>query len=227
MPTFRSLRNLRYRLFYGALLRKGYPLLELGNRATGCSWSFCPKDLDARSVIYGGGVGRDITFEHALVKRLGCNVVLFDPSPTGAETMSLAENQIPQFRFNPVALAGHCGKITFAPPQDQAEGSWFTQKGNGASLEVPCVDLATLMRQNGHDHIDLIKLDIEGAEYEVIDHLLKNRLRIRQILVEFHHQMLPGIRRSQTIRSMLKLVATGYRLLRQDGNNHTFLRPPF
>jgi FkbM family methyltransferase len=217
------MNNIRQRLFYGALLRNGYNLLEFGNRDADCSWVFCPDDLHAQSVVYGGGVGRDISFEHALVKRFGCDVVLFDPSPTGAETMSLAENQIPQFKFHPVALAGQCGQLTFAPPKDQAEGSWFAQKGSAATLEVPCVDLLTLMRRNGHDHIDLIKIDIEGAEYDVIDHVLEHRLRVRQILVEYHHQMLPGIRRSQTIRSMLKLIAAGYRLLKQVGNNHTFL----
>jgi hypothetical protein len=55
--------------------------------------------------------------------------------------------------------------------------------------------------------------------------LLKRRLAVRQILVEFHHNLLPGIRRSQAIRAILKLTAAGYRLLKQDGNNHTFLRP--
>src|SRR5216117_15515 len=98
----RFLKDLRYRLFYGLLLCRRYPLLELGNRATGCSWRFCPNGLTAESIVYSGGVGRDITFEHALVQRFGCSVVLFDPSPTGLQTMSRPENQIPQFRFHPV-----------------------------------------------------------------------------------------------------------------------------
>jgi FkbM family methyltransferase len=222
-----ALRNLRYRLFYGALLNKNYPLLELGNRNTGCSWFFCPTGLNQQSIIYGGGVGRDITFEHALVNKFGCNVVLFDPSPTGKETMSLPENQIPQFKFCPVGLAGHCGKLAFAPPKDNDEGSWFAQSGDPGTLEVPCIDLGTLMQQNNHDHIDLIKIDIEGAEYDVIDDLLKRRLRVKQILVEFHHPMVPGISRGKTIRAILKLVSAGYRLLSQDGNNHTFIHRQF
>jgi FkbM family methyltransferase len=180
--------------------------------------------LNAHSVVYAGGVGRNISFEHQLSKEFGCSIIMFDPSPTGSETMSLPENQIPQFKFHPVALAGRCGKLNLAPPPSQAEGSWFAKRGNGATLEVPCVDLSTLMRQNGHTHIDLIKIDIEGAEYDVIDDLLKRRLPIRQILVEFHHTILPEVRRSQTIRAILKLVAAGYRLVKQDGENHTFVR---
>ena len=219
------LKFLRYRLFYGALLHRNYNLVEYGNRAVWCSWFLCPDGLNAGSIVYAGGVGRDISFEHTLKQKFGCSIVLFDPSPTGKATMALPENQIPQFKFHPVALAAQCGTLTFAPPPDQAEGSWFADTTGGATLEVPCVDLPTLMRQNGHTRIDLIKIDIEGAEYGVLDQIVKLKLPIRQILVEFHHTILPGVSRGQTIRALLKLAAAGYHLLKQDGSNHTFLHP--
>ena len=226
MSLLRTLKDLRFRLFYGLLLRRDFPLIELGERVNGCSWVFCPDGLNANSIIYGGGVGRDITFEHALVARFGSSVVLFDPSPTGLATMRRAENQIPQFKFHPAALSDRTGTLRLSAPKDADEGSWFTQTpGEEAVVEVPCVDLATLMRQNGHDHIDLLKIDIEGAEYGVLDDLLRRQVPVRQVLVEFHHQMLPGIRRSQTIRAILKMRAAGYRLISLVGNNHTFLRP--
>jgi FkbM family methyltransferase len=220
----RQLKDLRYRLFYGAVLRGGYPLMELGNRQTECHWVFCPEGLNERSVVYSGGVGRDITFEHGLVERFGCSVVLLDPSPTGLETMRQPENQIPQFKFQPVGLAGKPGQLSLAAPRNAEEGSWFAANGADARIEVPCLDLSTLLQQNGHDHIDLLKIDIEGAEYEVLDDLVQKRLPVRQVLVEFHHGMLPGIRRSQSIRAILKMLGAGYRLLKQEGNNHTFLR---
>ena len=224
--TLRPLKELRYRIFYGALLRRR-KLVELGNRATGCSWRFCPDGLDANSVIYSGGVGRDVTFEHALVKNYGSKIVLFDPSPTGLETMALPENKIPQFTHHAVGLAGSCGTLKFAPPKEAHEGSWFMADANTATIEVPCVDLVTLMARNGHTRIDLLKIDIEGAEYGVLDDLLRRKLRVRQVLVEFHHQMLPGVRRSQTIRAILKMVAAGYQLLNQDGSNHSFRHKSF
>jgi FkbM family methyltransferase len=225
MPDLiRFFKNVRYRVFYGAMLRRA-TLRELGNRATGCSWQFCPDSLTQDSIVYGGGVGRDVTFEHALVKHFGCNVVLFDPSPTGLETMSLPENQIPQFRFAPVGLSGKNGTLRFAPPPDAQEGSWFSDGSPAATIEVPCVDLATLMRQYGHSRIDLLKIDIEGAEYEVLDHLLSRRLHVKQVLVEFHHNIIPGIPRSRSIRYILKMITAGYKLVNQDGANHTFYHP--
>jgi FkbM family methyltransferase len=225
MPNLiRSIKNLRYRVFYGLLLRKAN-LVEFGDRGNGCSWFFCPDDLNKNSVVYGGGIGRDVTFEKALVNRFGCSIVMFDPSPTGQETMTLPENKIRQFQFVPVGLSGSNGTLRFAPPPDPREGSWFTDGSTAATIEVPCVDLTTLMKQNGHDRIDLLKIDIEGAEYDVIDHLLSQKLRVRQVLVEFHHNILPGIPRSKSISYILKMVRAGYKLLKQDGANHTFYNP--
>jgi FkbM family methyltransferase len=219
----RWFKDLRYKIFYGCLIQRGYQLISMGSPALNCDWMICPRNLNAQSVVYSGGVGHDVTFEHELVRRFGCNVMLFDPSPTGLETMAKAENQIPQFKFQPVALAGRCGTLKFTPPQNPEEGSWFAQSGKTATLEVPCKNLSTLMRENGHEHIDLLKIDIEGAEYEVLEDLLRHRLRVKQIAVEFHHGMLPGIRRSQSVRLIIRLLTAGYKLLAQTGNNHTFI----
>jgi FkbM family methyltransferase len=225
MPLPIQIRNLRYRLFYGLLLNRPYELLTVCAPGSICPWTICPTGLNGHSIIYSGGVGSDISFEHELVKKFGCQVFLCDPSPTGLKTMELPENKIPEFHYFPVGLAAHAGKLRMAEPLDATGDSWFAGDEKTARLEVPCTDLSSLMAQNGHNHIDFLKLDIEGCEYEVIDDLLTRRLPIRQICVEYHHGILPGIHRSRTIRSMLKLLAHGYKLLNQVGGNHTFILP--
>ncbi|HEY5043516.1 MAG TPA: FkbM family methyltransferase [Verrucomicrobiae bacterium] len=225
MSFVRKLKNFRYHLFYGALLRRDYKLITLGNRSIECHWNFYPDNLTAKSVVYSGGVGRDVSFEHELVAKKGCSIVLLDPSPTGIETMALPVNQIPEFKFIPVGLAGHCKLLKLSPPKYPEEGSWFKYNGDGNAIEARCEDLATLMQRLGHNQIDLLKIDIEGSEYEVLADLLKKRLPVSQVLVEFHHDILPGIRRRETVRAILKMVAAGYKLLDQCGSNHTFFRP--
>jgi FkbM family methyltransferase len=225
MTFVRQFKDLRYQLFYGALLRRNRKIVALGNRDTGCAWNFCPDNLNGQSIVYSGGVGRDTSFEHGLVQQFGCSVVLMDPSPTGRETMALAANQIPQFKYMPVGLAGNCGTLRLAPPKHPEEGSWFKHASDDNTIEVPCEDLATQMQKNGHRQIDLLKIDIEGAEYEVLDDLLDKRLPVKQVLVEFHHDILPGIKRQKTVRAILKMIAAGYKLLNQEGANHTFFRP--
>lgn len=219
------LRQLRYKVFYALLLRHGYELVMFGDRSRGLQWTICPRGLNANSVVYSGGVGDDISFEHEVVRRFGCTVVLCDPSPAGLKTMALQENKIPQFRFFPVALAARSGKLGMVPPEPGGI-SWSAQKDGTATLEVTSVDLRSLMKQNGHAHIDLLKLDIEGCEYEVIDDILLHRIPVRQLCADFDYGNLPGVRRSQAIRAMLKLAIRGYRLICRDSANHTFIAGP-
>ncbi len=218
-----TLRTWRYRLFYKVLLENRGERLRLGKEAGGCSWTICPTGLTNESVVYTGGVGNDVSFETELVGRYGCRIVLCDPSPTGARTMALPQNRIPQFTFVQAALANRHGKIQLAAPLNPEGDWWLTQSPGVPATEFPCIDLRTLMLQNGHDHIDLLKLDIEGSEYAVIDDLLARRLSVTQLCVEFHHGVLPGVRRSQSIRAMFKLLRNGYCLIDQHDSNHTFI----
>lgn len=137
--------------------------------------------------------------------------------------MNLPENKIPQLKFQAVGLSGANATLKLAPPPYPEEGSWFANNAAG-TIEVPCLDIATLLKQNGHDHIDLLKLDIEGSEYGVLDHLLEKQIPVRQILVEYHHGLLPGVTISQGIRASYKLMRAGYKLIAEVGNNYTFIR---
>jgi len=218
------IRYLRYLLNKALLLRRGFPLCTLGDKSNACAWTLCPHGLGAQSVVYSAGVGKDITFEHALVERFGCQVTLLDPSPTGLQTMNLPENKIPQFKFLPIGLAGRSGRLRLAPPPRAEEGSWFASGDGEGTIEVPCRDLVSLLEEQRHRHVDLLKLDIEGAEYGVIDQILQARLPVRQLLVEFHDGILPTVGIRHSVRALVKLVVRGYKLISEVGNDHTFIR---
>jgi len=76
------------------------------------------------------------------------------------------------------------------------------------------------MEDFGHEHVDLLKLDIEGAEHAVLSDVLAKRLQIMQICVEFD-QPVSVARVTQTIR---RLQRHGYRLICRRGWDYTFLR---
>lgn len=42
------------------------------------------------------------------------------------------------------------------------------------------------MNENNHKQINVLKMDVEGAEYEIIEHIKEKNIQIDQILVEFH-----------------------------------------
>jgi hypothetical protein len=76
----------------------------------------------------------------------------------------------------------------------------------------------------GHARIDLLKMDIEGAEYEVIDDLLAGPVPVRQLLVEFHHRW-PEVGIAKTRTAIRKLNAAGYRIfsVSPSGEEYGFL----
>jgi hypothetical protein len=137
--------------------------------------------------------------------------------------MELPENQIPQFRFLPLGLAGTTGTLQLAEPFYAAEGSYYSTTAGDAAIEVHCLDLKSLVERNQHRHVDMLKLDIEGAEYGVIDQIITCHIPARQILVEFHDGLLPGVRRRQTWRAIAQLLRRGDKLLAEVGTAYTFI----
>ena len=71
--------------------------------------------------------------------------------------------------------------------------------------------LTTIMSELKLVSIDLLKLDVEGAEYEVLDDMLASSIRPRQLLVEFHHRF-EKVGAAKTRESISKLRQAGYQL---------------
>jgi|GEM_PF-5907822 len=58
------------------------------------------------------------------------------------------------------------------------------------------VTRSDVMHQFNKSRIDLLKIDIEGYEYEVLEDLLSNSIPVTQICVEIHQEpQVPGRKR--------------------------------
>jgi len=82
------------------------------------------------------------------------------------------------------------------------------------------------MERLGHNHIDVLKMDIEGAEYGVIADLLSCNIRVDQLLVEFHHRW-PEVGVQKTKQAIRELNRAGYRIfhISQTGEEYSFSTP--
>jgi hypothetical protein len=79
------------------------------------------------------------------------------------------------------------------------------------SIEAPVNRLTALLDRLGHNRIDVLKIDIEGGEYVVIDDLLSGGIAVKQLLVEFHHHF-PGVGIAKTLKAVRDLQKAGYRI---------------
>lgn len=152
-------------------------------------WPLLDNSADKDSLIYSFGIGEDISFDLAAIARYGCVVYGFDPTPKSRawiETQSLP----PQMHYYPYGIGSCDAEVKFFPPANEDDVSFSFQPGENQVREpVICkvYRLSTVMRMLGHSAIDVLKLDIEGFEYGVIEDFLTEKILPSQVLIEFHH----------------------------------------
>jgi hypothetical protein len=67
------------------------------------------------------------------------------------------------------------------------------------------------MQRLGHGHVDLLKLDVEGSEYSVVEDILNSNARVDQFLVEVHERFFPD-GRARTEKLLDALIDRGYEI---------------
>jgi FkbM family methyltransferase len=188
------------------------PFVHLGTEYGG--YGVALERLAPGALVYSFGLGEDISFDLALLERLDCKIFGFDPTPRSIAWVK-AQDPPAALQVRELGIADYDGMASFAPPKNPDHISHSLLEGGGADtagrVQFQVRRLGTLMAELGHASLDLLKMDVEGAEYGVLEDLLRSTLRPPQILLEFHHGM-HGIAVSRTERALASLRAAGYRI---------------
>jgi FkbM family methyltransferase len=168
-------------------------------------WSLWPELVRRQSVVYSFGVGDSVVWDLEMIRRFGVTVHAFDPTP--ASIAWVAQQKLPrQFVFHDVGISNFDGVLEFYPPR-RSGSTHFSQERRGRLLDrrPPVAGrvqrLSTTMQILGHERIDVLKLDVEGAEFEAIPDLIASGIEVDQLLVEIHYQF-----RSRSFRMGLDLI---------------------
>lgn len=225
-------------------------LLRLGTKYGG--W-IIPAEcgLTQDSVCYCAGAGEDISFECALVERYGCRARIIDPTPraiqhfrdlaqavksgvrfpvnnSAVDFYSIAESHLARLQFLPVGLSDTDAELKFYLPQNPAHVSCsvVNLQKTDQYFTAPCLRLSSIMNQQSDDSIDLLKIDIEGAEYGVVRDITSSGPLPRFLLIEFDEAHTPLDRKApERIREHIALlVRAGMRCVAIEGSNATFLK---
>ncbi len=194
-------------------------LCRLGS--PGAGWWVPESSIKPGAVAYCAGAGEDITFDLALLDR-GCRVTTFDPTPRAIEHVRRSAPVEPGFRFEPVGWWDADDEIRFYAPRNSSHVSHSALNLQGTSefFTAPVRRVDHLMAELGDDHVDLIKMDIEGAELRVIPALLRHGPLPDVLCVEFDQP--------QPLRSLVETVRAlqdaGYDLNEIERWNFTFSR---
>jgi len=170
-------------------LKKGIKLKSVwyGNQYGG--FYVYPDLLNENSIIYSFGIGRDISFDTTVIKNHNCRVFGFDPTPKSIDWIK--SQDIPsKFTFHDVGISDKSGFCDFYFPKnpDNVSGSIVVQDNIDVceKTTVKMRSIKDITNELAHTHIDILKMDIEGAEYSVIENILDSDISIDQILIEFH-----------------------------------------
>lgn len=173
-----------------------------------------PTLLDKNSIIYSFGIGEDISFDTEIIRDYQCRVFGFDPTPKSIHWLK-SQNTPPSFHFYPYGLGTQTEKVKFHLPKNKEHisGSVFDHGlvSEEDYVEVPLKSFRDILAETGHQYIDVLKMDIEGSEYLVIDDILRSGIPIRQLLLETHERFFPD-GRDKGKKFFRSLYDHGYRI---------------
>lgn len=209
-------------------------------------------NLNENSIVYSGGVGEDISFDLLVQCKYNCDIILIDPTTKAIKHFEEVKQYYNSKKsFTGSIQKDYYLHIQYLHPNfnkfkyvniglwnKKDELKFFKQTNNnyvsqslvenmfGNNYDIVSVDsIKNIMKQQGHTQIDLLKLDIEGAEIKTLNQMLDDKIYPIYILIEFDLLLKnkdPGNTTKQLIERML--TKENYKILKNDKLNITFER---
>jgi FkbM family methyltransferase len=117
----------------------------------------------------------------------GCQVYAFEPCPSFYRELEARFSDNPRVVTMPIGL-GSADAVS--PMQLMGPGSTVGGESDDeiASVDVSIRDVAAVLEELGLERIDLMEINIEGAEYDLLEQLIETGWsgRVRYLLIQFH-----------------------------------------
>ena len=176
-------------------------LFYLGTGVNEDYQSFCEAIRPGMTIVDVGG--NEGLFTLAAARQLGSSgkVIAFEPLPRNYRYIiaNLALNGFvdsSRFVVEPLALTNWDGEVElFLGPIGNPSVTTVGQTGTSRkSINVPCYRLDTYLHEKRISQVDLVKIDVEGAEGFVIDGMLDllRGSRPPVLILEIHQEPLEG-----------------------------------
>lgn len=134
--------------------------------------------------------------------RFACRVHVFEPVASFADRIGA------RFAHNPAIVVhreGLAGRTRTETIHLRANGSSIFGRAEGPGETIALRDVAEWWSAHHIEQIDLLKLNIEGGEYEVLERLLETGLvaRVVAVQVQFHQTVPDAAARYEKIAAAL------------------------
>ena len=151
------------------------------------------KILNTGSIVLdlGGYHGDFSLFMNAKYGAL-CHV--FEVVPELCSRIEAARGDNPNIVVHPFGLAGSTRKDRLFLA-GQGSSTFANRASEARQITIRLVNASDwFARELEGRPVDLMKINIEGGEYELLEHMIRKSLvrRVRNILVQFHEDVIPG-----------------------------------
>lgn len=219
-----------------------YPLRKERLGSEECGWNIPEDFLNASSICYMASTESDICFDMSVAEMYRCQVYIYNPIPVAQKEFSVLEDALCEGHQNILEKYNVCEEaidsVSFSPvvlgrmdilgmDLNSRFISGFqkndTFEGGNASVS----SVYSMMQQNRHEQIDLLKLNVAGGEYDVIESLIEDHVRVKCLCVSFSEFQTPKsmLAMYRIQKSIHSLVIHGYVVVDIDSNmNFTFVR---
>lgn len=188
--------------------------------------------FDPGDVIVDVGCGFDADLSVALIKKYGIKSFGVDPTKKHREQLKQLEFKHKGVFFHlPVAVSSENGEVEFFESEDNVSGSFLLGHKNIASdrviaYKVKSLTPDSLLKEVGLKKAKYLKLDLEGAEYNLI---FSNRKEFfepfSQVFVEFHHGTVSKYFKKHTKKAVGIFENNGFLPFTIDDVSYLFFKP--
>ena len=183
------------------------------------------------SIVIDVGCGADPELARFVLENTRAKVVCVDPTRKHSASLEALEKAANgRLRYLPYALAEKNGTLQFHESLENVSGSLFTDHTNVRhddlrAYDIRAVTLEDLFRELQLGTVDLLKLDLEGAEYALLGAASSEALgRCKQVFVEFHHHCVDRFGPADTAKLVQKIQETGFEVFSLDRHNYLFFQ---
>jgi FkbM family methyltransferase len=157
----------------------------------------------------GGNLGR---FSSTLSQNYGCDCFVAEPDPDIFERIPVS-GKIQKLN---VAIGGSDSTLSFYR-SDNIEGGSLKKSDiwdGSEAIEVQVLSLPTFLNQFGLSAVDLMKVDIEGAEVPLLLECPENILKqAKQVTVEFHDFIGGSVTKEEVDQVIDRMTKIGFYVL--------------
>ncbi|SRR5690606_26641310 len=163
-----------------------------------------PSDHPAPYIIdAGANIGLSVLYFKQLFP--DAQIVAFEADP---DIFDILEKNLRGFELRDVSIVNKalwCTETTIHFRKEGADAGCIVTSGSDSTVAVDTVRLAPFLNKT----VDLLKIDIEGAEYTVISHSAPQLKNVKRIFIEYHSYL----DQSQNLPELLSILKdAGFRL---------------